>query len=52
MRHNKSNITDRKRVLSKSDLGILIVYQVVDNLEIEVFHNYSNMEYERGLSEI
>ena len=29
-----------------------MVYQVVDNPEIEVFRKYSNMEYGRGTSEI
>ena len=35
-----------KRVLIKGDLE-----KVVDDLIIEVFRNYSNMEYGRGTSE-
>ena len=48
MGHNKSNITDGKRALSKGDLEILMVYQVVDDHIIEMFQNYLNMEYGRG----
>ena len=51
MAHNKRNITDGKRVLSKGDQKILMVYRVVDGLIIEVFRNYSNMEYGKGTSE-